>query len=66
MANPRMDVTAFVSKLLKEDDAEMLREGVRVAQIVMETEVSAQSGDPTSGGPENRRWQLVPLHGCCQ
>jgi putative transposase len=45
MANPRMDVTAFVGKLLEEDDADLLREGVRVlAQMLMETEVSGQIG----------------------
>jgi putative transposase len=45
MANPRMDVTAFVGKLLEEDDADLLREGVRVlAQALMETEVSGQIG----------------------
>jgi putative transposase len=45
MANPRMDVTAFVGKLLEEDDADLLREGVRVlAQALMETEVSTQIG----------------------
>jgi putative transposase len=45
MAKPRMDVTAFVGKLLEEDDADLLREGVRVlAQMAMETEFSAQIG----------------------
>jgi len=45
MATPRMDVTAFVSKLLEEDDVDLLREGVRVlAQALMETEVSSQIG----------------------
>jgi putative transposase len=45
MANPRMDVTAFVGKLLEEEDTDLLREGVRVlAQALMETEVSSQIG----------------------
>ena len=45
MAKPRMDVTAFAGKLLEEDDADLLREGVRVlAQMLMETEVSGQIG----------------------
>jgi putative transposase len=45
MAKPRMDVTAFAGKLLEEDDADLLREGVRVlAQMLMETEVSNQIG----------------------
>ena len=40
-----MDVTAFVGKLLKEDDADVLKEGVQVlAQAFMEAEVSAQVG----------------------
>ena len=45
MAKSRMDVTAFVSKLLKEDDADVLKEGVQVlSQALMEAEVSAQIG----------------------
>jgi hypothetical protein len=45
MATPRMAVTAFVGKLLEEDDVDLLREGVRVlAQALMETEVSSQIG----------------------
>ena len=45
MAKSRMDVTAFIGKLLKEDDADVLKEGVQVlAQAVMEAEVSAQIG----------------------
>ena len=45
MAKSRMDVTAFVGKLLKEDDADVLKEGVQVlAQALMEAEVSAQIG----------------------
>ena len=45
MATPRMDITAFVGKLLEQDDVDALREGVRVlAQAVMETEVSTQIG----------------------
>jgi transposase-like protein len=40
-----MDVTAFVGKLLEQDDVDVLREGVQVlAQAVMETEVSQQIG----------------------
>src|SRR5215208_4801565 len=45
MATPSMDITSFVGKLLEQDDVDALREGVRVlAQIVMDTEVSAQIG----------------------
>jgi len=51
MATARMDVTAFVGKLLEEDDVDLLREGVRVlAQALMETEVSSQIG----AGPYER------------
>src|ERR671924_1444500 len=51
MATPRMDVTAFVGKLLEEDDIDLLREGVRIlAQALMETEVSSQIG----AGPYER------------
>src|SRR3954464_743519 len=39
MAKPRMDLTAFVGKLLEEQDGEELREGIRVlSQALMETE----------------------------
>lgn len=52
MANPRMDVTASVGKLLEEDDVDLLREGVRVlAQAVMETEVSTQIGRRRTNEP---------------
>jgi putative transposase len=45
MANARMDLTAFVGKLLEEQDRDVLREGVRVlAQALMETEVTALVG----------------------
>jgi len=51
MATTRMDITSFVGKLLKEDDVDLLREGVRVlAQAVMDTEVSSQIG----AGPYER------------
>ena len=40
-----MDITSFVGKLLEEEDADLLREGVKVlAQALMETEVSGQIG----------------------
>lgn len=45
MAKNRMDVSAFVGKLLEEDDADLLREGVKIlAQALMEAEVSAHIG----------------------
>ena len=41
MAKPRMDLTAFVGKLLEEQDGDVLREGIRVlSQALMETEVA--------------------------
>jgi transposase-like protein len=51
MAEPSMDVTSSVGKLLEEDDVELLREGVWIlAQALMETEVSSQIG----AGPYER------------
>jgi putative transposase len=45
MAKPRMDLPAFVGKLLEEQDGDVLREGVRVlAQALMESEVTALVG----------------------
>ena len=56
MATPSMDITAFVGKLLEQDDVDALREGVRVlAQAVMETEVSSQIG----AGPYERSSERV-------
>ena len=45
MAKPRMDLSAFIGKLLEEQDGDVLREGIRVlAQALMETEVTALVG----------------------
>ncbi len=45
MAKDRMDLGAFVSKLLADDDVDVLREGVRVlAQALMDAEVSSSIG----------------------
>lgn len=45
MAKPRMDLSAFVGKLLEEQDGDVLREGIRVlSQALMETEVSGVIG----------------------
>jgi transposase-like protein len=45
MAKGRMDLSAFVGKLLAADEPDVLREGVRVlAQAIMEAEVTAQVG----------------------
>lgn len=39
MAKPRMDLTAFVGKLLEKQDRDVHREGIRVlAQALMESE----------------------------
>ena len=54
MATPSLDITAFVGKLLEQEDVDALREGIRVlSQAVMETEVSAQIGAaPYERSPE--------------
>ena len=45
MAKPRMDLSAFVGKLLEEQDGDVLREGIRVlSQALMETEVAGLLG----------------------
>ena len=55
MAKPRMDLSAFVGKLLEEQDGDVLREGVRVlAQALMETEVTALVGAERHERSEDR------------
>ena len=45
MAKGRMDLSAFVGKLLEEQDGDVLREGIRVlSQAVMESEVAGLIG----------------------
>ena len=45
MAKARMDLNAFVGKLLEEQDGDVLREGIRVlSQALMETEVAGLIG----------------------
>ena len=45
MAKPRMDLSAFVGRLLEEQDGDVLREGIRVlSQALMEAEVVASIG----------------------
>ena len=45
MARDRMDLTSFVGKLLKEDDADILRDGIQaLAQMIMDVEVSSKIG----------------------
>lgn len=45
MAKTSMDLTAFVGKLLEEQDGDILREGIRVlSQALMETEVAGLIG----------------------
>lgn len=67
MAKDRMDLQAFVGKLLADDEPDVLREGVRVlAQALMEAEVSQKIGagiyertdDRTAyrNGSRSRRW----------
>jgi len=67
MAKPRMDLSAFIGKLLEEQDGDVLREGIRVlSQALMEAEVSGvigaerheRSGDrPTyRNGYRTRTW----------
>ena len=68
MAKPSMDLSAFVGKLLEEQDGDVLREGVRVlAQALMETEGGGLLGaerhertDERQGyrnGSRGRTWQ---------
>jgi len=67
MAKARMDLSAFVGKLLEEQDGDVLREGIRVlSQALMETEVAGligaerheRSGDRTAyrNGTRTRTW----------
>jgi len=45
MAKARMDLPAFVGKLLEEQDGDVLREGIRVlSQALMDTEVAGLIG----------------------
>ena len=45
MAKPRMDLSAFVGRLLEEQDGDVLREGIRVlSQALMESEVAGLIG----------------------
>src|SRR3954468_13359018 len=55
MAKPRMDLSAFVGKLLEEQNGDVLSEGIRVlSQALMETEVAGlmerheRTGDRTA------------------
>ena len=73
MAKPRMDLSAFVGKLLEEQDGDVLREGIRVlSQALMETEVAGligadrheRSGDRTAyrNGYRTRTWDTASPH----
>ena len=45
MARDSMDLTSFVGKLLKEDDSDILRDGIKaLAQMIMDVEVSSKIG----------------------
>ena len=59
MAKPRMDLSAFVGKLLEEQDGDVLREGVRVlAQALMEAEVTDLVGaEPYERTPERTAYR---------
>jgi putative transposase len=47
MARDSMDLTSFVGKLLKEDDSDILRDGIKaLAQMIMDVEVSSKIGAP--------------------
>jgi hypothetical protein len=60
MATSGMDMTAFVSKRLEEDDVDLLGEGVRVlAQALIETEVSSEIGAPTYERSSSRTTHAV-------
>jgi putative transposase len=51
MASTSMDLTSFVGKLLKEDDSDILRDGIKaLAQMIMDVEVSSKIG----AGPYER------------
>src|SRR4051812_43737158 len=55
MAKPRMDLSAFVGKLLEEQDGDVLREGIRVlSQALMETEVAGLIGAERHERTEDR------------
>ena len=67
MAKPRMDLPAFVGKLLQEQDGEVQREGVRVlAQALMETAVtdlvSAERYERTDERTAHRNSSRVNCH----
>jgi putative transposase len=55
MARDRMDLTSFVGKLLKEDDSDILRDGIRsLAQMIMDVEVSSKIGAAPYERTDNR------------
>ena len=54
MAKARMDLNAFVGKLLEEQDRNVLREGIRVlSQALMDTEVAGHRGYGSSLRPSH-------------
>ncbi len=55
MARDSMDLTSFVGKLLKEDDSDILRDGIKaLAQMIMDVEVSSKIGAAPYERSENR------------
>jgi len=59
-----MDLSAFVGKLLEEQDGDVLREGIRVlSQALMETEVAGLiSADRHERTPDRTRFRTI-AHG---
>ena len=56
MAKPRMDLSAFVGKLLEEQDGDVLREGIRgLSQALMESEVAGLIGAERHERTDDRR-----------
>jgi hypothetical protein len=55
MARNGMDLTSFVGKLLKEDDSDILREGIQALdQMIMDVEVSSKIGAAAYERSEDR------------
>jgi hypothetical protein len=65
MAKPRMDLSAFVGKLLEEQDGDVLREGIRVlSQALMETEVAGLIGNEVAGQEAGIRGHFSNVSDC--
>jgi putative transposase len=75
MARDSMDLTSFVGKLLKEDDSDILRDGIKaLAQMIMDVEVSSKIGaapyertetrSAYRNGRRNPEWRSAVQAGC--